>query len=114
MNSEIISLIILSCLAGAVIAGRELRRFLPKDHLNEDTKDSVKLAMGLVATMSALLLGLLVSSAKGSYDSIRNEVIQMASKVTFLDRILTVYGPEATEARTLFRNAVSEMVRQMW
>ena len=61
-----------------------------------------------------LLLGLLVSSAKGSYDTVRSEVIQMAAKITFLDRVLTVYGSEATDARARFRAAVEESVRRMW
>ena len=64
--------------------------------------------------MSALVLGLLVSSAKGSYDTERSEVIQMAAKVAFLDRVLTVYGPEAAEARARFHDAVNEVVQQMW
>jgi len=64
--------------------------------------------------MSALVLGLLVSSAKGSYDTERNEVLQMAAKVAFLDRVLAVYGPEAAEARVRFHDAVNEAVQQMW
>src|SRR5512136_2749398 len=95
MNTEVISLLIFGSLAGAVWLGRCLRRFLPEHHLSSDTKEAVKLAMGLVATMAALLLGLLVSSAKGSYDTVRGEVIQMAAKTAFLDRVLTAYGPEA-------------------
>jgi hypothetical protein len=72
----------------------------------------VKLAMGLLATMSALLLGLLVASTKGSYDNARNEVIQMAAKVVFLDRVLTGYGSETAEARALLRNAVEQLARR--
>jgi hypothetical protein len=70
--------------------------------------------MGLVATMAALVLGLLVSSAKGSYDTERSEVIQMAAKVAFLDRVLATYGPEAAEARSRFHDAVNEAVQRMW
>ena len=55
----------------------------------------MKLAMGLVATMSALVLGLLVTSVKGAYDTRKGEVIQMAAKVAFIDRVLKAYGPEA-------------------
>ena len=87
MNTEIISLVIFGCVVGAVLIGRALNRRLPQDHLSADTKETVKLAMGLLATMSALLLGLLVASAKGSYDNARNEVIQMAAKVVFLNRV---------------------------
>ena len=85
---------------------------LPEEHLTADSRDTIKLAMGLVATMAALVLGLLVSSAKGSYDTERSEVIQMAAKVTFLDRVLAVYGPGAAEARTRFHEAVKEAVIQ--
>jgi hypothetical protein len=70
--------------------------------------------MGLVATMAALVLGLLVSSAKGAYDTERSEVIQMAAKVTFLDRLLAVYGPEAAGARALLRDSVEQGIQQMW
>src|SRR6266481_6053011 len=102
MNTTVTALIVFGCFIGAVLVGRILRRILPESHLSADSRDVVKLAMGLVATMAALVLGLLVSSAKGSYDTERSEVIQMAAKVTFLDRVLAVYGPDATEARTRF------------
>ena len=114
MNSTLTSIILLLALVAMVLLGRTLRRHLPDDHLTADSRDAVKLAMGLVATMTALLLGLLVSSAKGTYDSQRIEVIQMAAKVAFLDRVLTAYGPEAAEARARFRDAVAEAVRRMW
>ena len=71
-------LIVFGCLVGAVALGVYLRRVLPAHYyLSADTKDAVKLAMGLVATMSALVLGLLVTSVKGAYDARKGEVIQM-------------------------------------
>ena len=114
MNTTLAAGIVSACLFLAVILGTWIRRLLPQHHLTSDTKDTVKLAMGLVATMSALLLGLLVSSAKGSYDTTRGQVIQMAAKVAFLDRVLAVYGPEAVEVRRQFRAAAEEGVRRMW
>ena len=107
MTSALSCTILLTSLVAMVLLGRSMRRHLPSDHLSADSKDAVKLAMGLVATMTALLLGLLVSSAKGTYDTQRNEVIQMAAKVAFLDRVLTAYGPEAAEARAEFRDGCS-------
>jgi hypothetical protein len=82
--------------------------------LSTDSKDAVKLAMGLVATMSALVLGLLVSSAKATYDTQRTEVIQMAGKIAFLGRVLAAYGPEAAGVRALLRDMVDEATQQMW
>jgi len=114
MNTTLTALIVFGCLVGAVLLGRVLRRLLPEDHLTADSRDTIKLAMGLVATMAALVLGLLVSSAKGSYDTERSEVIQMAAKVAFLDRVLATYGPEAAEARSRFHDAVNEAVQRMW
>src|SRR5437773_6731745 len=112
MNTEIISLVIFVCVVGAVLTGRALSRRLSEDHLSADTKETVKLAMGLLATMSALLLGLLVASAKASYDNARSQVIQMAAKVVFLDRVLTGYGPETAEARAVLRNAIEQLAHR--
>jgi hypothetical protein len=114
MNPTLTALLVLGCLIGAVLLGRSLRRLLPENHLSADSKDVVKLAMGLVATMSALVLGLLVSSAKGAYDTERSEVIQMAAKFAFLDRVLAAYGPEAANARAQLHNVVEEGIQQMW
>ena len=110
----LISLILFVGLVGAALLGRLVHRYIPEDHLNDSSRDSVKLAMGLVATMTALVLGLLVSSAKDGYDTKRSEVIQMAAKVAFLDRALALYGPEAAEARTGLRATVADAVRRIW
>jgi hypothetical protein len=114
MNTTLTAVIVFGLLIGTVLLGMGLRRLLPQDHLSAESRDVVKLAMGLVATMAALVLGLLVSSAKGSYDIERSEVIQMAAKIAFLDRVLAAYGPEAAEARAQVHNTAAEVVRQMW
>ena len=98
----------------AVLLGMLFRRHIPEDRLDSDKKDSVKMAMGLIATMSALLLGLLVSSAKGTYDTCRKEVVQMAAKVAYLDRVLVLYGPDAAGARVALRSGVQEVVNNIW
>jgi hypothetical protein len=114
MNTTLTSLIVFGCLVGAALAGRTIRRLLPDHHLSSDSRDGIKLAIGLVSTMSALVLGLLVSSAKSSYDTQRSEVIQMAAKVAFLDRILTAYGPEGAEARSRFHDVMKDTIQRMW
>ena len=114
MNTTAVALIVLGCLLAAVLLGIALRRALPQSHLGADTKDVVKLAMGLVATMAALVLGLLVSSAKSAYDTKQSEVIQMAAKTAFLDRVLLVYGPEAAQTRARFHEGVEEAVQRIW
>ncbi len=114
MITAVTAAILFVCLVGVVLFGRRVRRYLPENQLSAESKDAVKLAMGLVATMTALLLGLLISSAKGTYDTVRSEVSQMAAKVAFLDRVLAAYGPEAAEARVECRDVVADAVRRMW
>src|SRR5947207_10759191 len=113
MSIAVVAAILFVCLVGVALLGRRVHRYLPEDQLSADSKDAVKLAMGLVATMTALLLGLLISSAKGTYDTVRSEVMQMAAKVAFLDRALALYGPEAATARGELREGVAEAVRRM-
>jgi hypothetical protein len=114
MNTVIIAAILFVCLVGVALLGTRVRRYLPENHLSADSKDAVKLAMGLVATMTAVLLGLLISSAKGNFDTEEAEMTQMAAKIAFLDRVLAVYGPEAAGARSECRDAVADAVRRIW
>ena len=114
MTSTTTGLCVFACVFGSAAVAMLVRNALPKHHLSADTKDLVKLAMGLVATMAALVLGLLVASAKGSYDTQKAEVIQMAGKVVFLDRILAHYGPEAAEARAVLRRALEVAITRIW
>jgi Protein of unknown function (DUF4239) len=114
MNTTLAALIVFGCLIAAVLLGRAVRRLLPDDHVTSDSRDAIKLAMGLVATMSALVLGLLVSSAKGSYDTERSEVIQMASKIAFMARVLDAYGPEAAGIRAQLGDTIEREMQQLW
>jgi sensor histidine kinase regulating citrate/malate metabolism len=95
MSSLTISAIALTCVLGGALVGMLLRATLPKEQLSPESRDVVKLAMGTVATMSAIILGLLVSSAKGYYDTENRELTEMSTKIILLDRILAHYGPEA-------------------
>jgi hypothetical protein len=107
------SSIVFAIVFGGALAGMYLRVVLPQHYLSDDSKDVVKIAMGLVATMSALVLGLLVSSAKGSFDSQSGEITRASAKVILLDRTLALYGPEAKEARELLHSVVAGMVDRM-
>ena len=114
MNTVFTTAIVSACLLAAVLIGMRIRRFLPVDHLSVESRDTVKLAMGLVATMSALLLGLLVSSAKTSYDTTRLQIMEVASKFALLDRVLAIYGPDATEVRNELHGLMEESARRLW
>ena len=87
--------------------GMLLRRVLPEPHLSGDSKNAVTVGMALVATVSALVLSLLVSSAKSSYDAQNTELTEVSAKVVMLDRVFAYYGPDAKEARNSLRSAVA-------
>lgn len=91
---------------GGALLGMRLRAVLPEHHLNAESKYIMKLGIGLVGTMVALLLGLLIASARDFYETQRKELAQMSAKIVLLDRILARYGPEAEEARSKLREAV--------
>ena len=114
MSSIAISLIVFACVFGGALLGILLHAVLPQHHLGNESKDIVKLGMGLVGTMAALVLGLLVASAKGSYDAQSAELTQMSANVAVLDRALALYGPDTKEARAMLRGAVVRILDQMW
>jgi len=94
MSSLAVSLIAFAFIFGGALLGMSLRGAMPPSHLSDDSKDSVRLGMGLVATMCALVLGLLIASAKTYYDTQNAELTEMSAKVVLLDRMLAHYGPE--------------------
>jgi hypothetical protein len=114
MNSDLIALLAFAGIFFASLVGMWLRKVLPDQHLNAETKECVRVGMGLVGTMTALLLGLLIASAKGTYDTQRNGVIEIAAKVGFLDRALATYGPETNNSRAILRHALEKTIQRMW
>jgi len=114
VNTSLTTAVVSACLLAAVWIGMWLRRFLPEHHVSPDSRDTVKLAMALVATMSAILLGLLVNSAKTSYDTTRIQVMQVASRFALLSRVLGIYGPQAAGVRSDLHALIEESTRRMW
>jgi hypothetical protein len=112
VNAVTIGWIVFACVFGGSLLGMLLRRGLPEHHLSSDSKDVVKLGMGLLATMSALVLSLLIASAKNSYDTERRGFEQMSANLVLLDGALANYGPEAQEARALLRRIVVVMLER--
>ncbi len=114
MTSFAISSIVFACAFGGALLGMFLNAILPSHHLSAESKDIVKLGMGLVGTMAALVLGLLVASAKGSYDTQSTALTHLSANVALLDRVLAHYGPETQEVRAILRGAVVRMLNQVW
>lgn len=109
-----ISLVAFVLIFGGIFIGSWLRRAVPGHHLNSDAKDIVRLGAGLMATIAALVLGLLITSAKSSYDTQSTQIRHMTVDLILLDRILNDYGPEAREAREVIRQAIGPAIEKIW
>jgi hypothetical protein len=114
MHPGWIALIVLACVCSAAAFGLWLRVVLPEHHLSAETKDAVKLATGLVATIAALVLSLLVSSARASLESVKAELMQNAARVLVLDRTLKEYGPESDDVRALLKASYASRVEELF
>jgi hypothetical protein len=95
-SPTLISLISLCCILGGTFIGVWLRSRLPEHHLNKDSENVVRMGVGLIATMSALVLGLLIASAKSTYDTKANEVNQITADIVMIDQLLAEFGPEVS------------------
>ena len=109
MSPLVTSLIVFGCIFGSMLLGMFLRRVLPEHHLSDESRDVMKLGTGMIATLAALVIGLLIASAKGSFDTINNGLIQTGSKIMLLDRTLANYGLETREARDLLRHTIASV-----
>jgi len=114
VSSWVTAVVVTVCLLAGAFAGRRLRAVLPQHHLSEESKETVKLGIGLVATLVALLLGLLVASAKAAFDTKSSEIEHIAAQVLQLDRTLRQYGPEAVPARRALRDLVAARLKRGW
>lgn len=114
MSSMAISWIVFGVVLGGALLGMVLRALLPEHHLSQDSKDTVKLGMGLIGTITALVLGLLVASAKSSFDAQRNGLAQLSANLILLDRILAHYGSDTKEIREQLQQTVVMMIDQIW
>jgi hypothetical protein len=109
-----VALIVFACALGGALAGMRLRAILPEHHLTADSKDTVKLGVGLVATMTALVLGLVTASAKGSFDALDTAIKHAAQDVLTLDRALARYGPETGDIRTALKGTLGHRLDMVW
>lgn len=102
------------CCLGAALTGLLLHKRLPDHHLDGESKDVVKLVMGLIGTMAALVLGLLIASAQSSYNAQAASLQKLAADVVHLDHVLALYGPETQHARELLRHDVALAYEMVW
>jgi len=114
MNAIVIAFVSIGCIFAGALLGLGLQKLLPSHHLSKETQDIVKLSAGMIATLTALVLGLLVSSAKSSYDTVNNGLVQGSAKFILLDRALARYGPETKAARAEVQRALAVTIDLIW
>ena len=107
-------LLVFAFLAGAALLVLWLHPRLPSHHLSKETTDIVRLGVGVVATITALALGLLISSVKGSFDQVNRDVQTFATRLILTDRALRFYGPGADNARALLRQYTERALHETW
>jgi hypothetical protein len=114
MSAVALSCIAFVCISGGALLGMLLRNTLPGHHLSSDAKDVVRLGTGLIGTIAALVLGLLIASAKSSYDTQSTQIKQMTANIVLLDNLMMQYGPETDTVRNLMRRGVVVLADRMW
>jgi hypothetical protein len=114
MHSLAVSSFVFAVVLAGALAGMAIQRRAPDDHFTPEAKDTVRLAIGLIVTMTGLVLGMLVSSAKTFYDSEKKQVAEMASQIILLNDLLKTYGPETRQTRIEARQFVEDAIDRIW
>jgi hypothetical protein len=114
MSPLAIGAVVFVCAFGGASLGMFLGAVLPKHQVSAESKEGVRVAIAMIATLTALVIGLLTASAKGSFDTKNNEFKGMISRLVLLDRTMAHYGPETKEARNLLRQRVAARLSDVW
>ena len=114
MSPLALSCIIFALTLGGIAFGASLRRALPKHHISKESQDIVRLGAGLIATIAALVLGLLITASKGSFDTQSTQVKQVTADVILLDNLLAQYGPEGRPIREQMRSMLGQFADRLW
>jgi hypothetical protein len=114
MSPVAIGLLAFGLALAGIMLGSAVQRTMPESQLSSDSKEVVKLSLGILATLAALVLGLLIASAKTTYAAREGEINQITAYVILLDNLLAKYGEGAQAARASLREAISPMVSQIW
>jgi hypothetical protein len=114
LNSVKIAMVACGCTFSASLVAIYIRSRLPQHHIEGDSRELIKLVMGLIATITALVLGLQISSAHSAYEAQEAELEQLSVHLYQVDRILGYFGPDALETRELLRQIVTADIERTW
>src|SRR3954469_17711553 len=114
MSDILIGVMVFGFVFGGAIFGMLLGRILPDQHLSTDARDVIRIVMAMLATLSAVVLGLLTNSAITSFAEKEGELRAAAVQFIMLDRTLAAYGPETKDARKLLKQVLTERISLIW
>jgi len=114
MTPLLMSLAAFACIFAGTFFGIFVRRKLPDRHLSGDTKDIVRQGTGLIATLASLVLGLLIASANGKYETENSQIKLMTANIVLLDNTLGLYGPDTEPLRALLRRETGVLADRIW
>lgn len=114
MSALLVAAIVFVVLFACAILGTYLRERMPEQHLNDDSKHLIEISLGVIGTVAGLVLGLLVATSFGTFQSQRTAVITVAAKIALLDRGLAFYGPEAIPARQQLKTTTNRIITDTW
>lgn len=110
-----ISIAAFALIVASIWLGHALRRRLPEHHLSGDSKEVIRLATALIGTMAAVVLALLFSSTRASYEQTNHNVARLTAGVLELDTLLSEYGgPDSLRLRQALRADVDFMISSIW
>src|SRR6266576_5694933 len=109
-----IGLISFAAIFGGVLIGRFAARRLPGHHLSSETQSAITVSVAVIGTLSALVLGLMISAANTSFSKRSDEVRELSLQVIRIDRNLRRYGPEADDVRAKLREWATVKIQQLF
>jgi hypothetical protein len=110
----VVSIIVFAVTFGTALLGMWVRHVLPEHYLDSESRDTVKVGIGFIATMTALVLGLVTASAKSSFDNVNTAVKAFATQTLTLDRTLARYGPETDGIRNDLQRIIGARIDMVW
>jgi hypothetical protein len=109
-----VGLVVLVVVFASAVIGSLIRRKLPESHFTDETRNVITLSMGVVGTLTALVLGLLIATASGTFNTRNQEVTTLAAKMIQLDRLLRLFGPDVDDERELLRNYMTMQLKDLF
>lgn len=114
MSDLEISLLVAMAVFGSAMSAMLLYPKLPPHHRTNETRDIVRLGIGMISVLTSLVLGLPIASAKGTFDTTDHDMRAYAADFILLDQALRDYGPQADGVRKMLLTYVDGAVHELW